>query len=53
MRIHPIPPINQSVLRKVGFELSYERRKGGVISLFLYFSNNSIIGGDRESSGKI
>ena len=27
MRIYPMPPVDQSILRKVGFELSYRRRR--------------------------
>ena len=28
MKIYPMPPADQSVLRKVGLELSYRRRRG-------------------------
>ena len=53
IRIYSIPPVDQSVLRKVGFELSCRRRRGDVMILSLYSSNNSISGGNHASIGKI
>ena len=35
MRIYPMPPVDQSILRKVGFELSYRRRRSEVITFIL------------------
>ena len=36
--MYPMPPVDQFVLRKVGFELSYRRRSGEVTNFVLQFS---------------
>ena len=52
-RIYAILSGNQSVLRKVGFELSYRMKKVKVIRFVLQLSNTSISEGDQVSIGKI
>ena len=50
--IYPMPPADQSVLRKVGFEVLYRSRKGDVMKLCLKLSNNSMSRGEYVSFGK-
>ena len=53
IRIYPIPPADQSVLRKIGWELSYRKRRGEVMRFTLLFANNSMSGGDQTRIGKL
>ena len=50
-RMHPIPPVDQSVLKNVGFELSYRRRSGEDTRFILQFSKTSISWDDQATSG--
>ena len=52
IRIYPMPPADQSILRKTGFELSYRRRRVDVMMLSLHCSNKSMSVGDQASIGK-
>ena len=53
IRIYPMPPVKQSVLRNVGLELSYRKRRGEVMRFTLQFSNDSMSGGDQARIGKL
>ena len=39
IRIYPMAPADQSILRKVGLELSYQKRRGEVMRFTLHLSN--------------
>ena len=52
VKIYPKPSTDQSVSKKVGFKLSYRRRKDELIIFISQISNKSITKGDQSRSGK-